>query len=88
MTGVQTCALPICELKEPIDNFDLALNFFKYIYKLEEARPEYKPLIDKFRHIFNKKDMIPHDILDTEELFFSEDQLFDFLIKKMIEMTK
>ena len=72
--------MPDGKLKEVYcHSHDLVFNMFDWLNKLIEKEPAYEPFITKFKKDLDRGFIDPHDFVDNDVMFFTEEEVLDYL---------
>jgi hypothetical protein len=67
---------------------DVIFDMFNWLDKLEEKEPDYESIITRLKKDLDRGKIDPHDIINPDTVFLSEEDVLDYLLNIVIEYNK
>jgi len=67
---------------------DIVFDMFNWLDKLEEKEPDYESIITRLKKDLDRGKIDPHDLINPDSVFFSEEDVLDYLLNIVIEYNK
>jgi hypothetical protein len=64
---------------------DVVFNIFNWLDKVEEKEPDFEAVIRRIRKDLDRGNLDPHDLIEANKLFFTEDEVIDYLLDSILE---